>query len=690
MAFGCRAPASERPAIYEAEPWWALEEDEHGVIGGPVDPSEFEWEPELAADTPPPLLDGVPEPSPELVAAVAPYLEARRVRIAGMTSDGKRMLVLTREGGGTTQVYELSEQLGPRTQRTFAETAVVQATLVPGRPNLLLYRSDHGGDEDHQIYLRDVDRRLDTLLTDGVSRHGPFRVSSGSGAPLLAFTGNARAEPDLDVYLSTLEPEPPILALVREGQWVIVGWTHDGRHLLVRRFWSVERSTIYVADLDDGSVEPLLTDAELEANADINPALDLEHASFIDARFNAAGQLDLQADFGHEFIGVYTRDAQGAWVAQTPGLKGDVEGFARFADGALAYTVNDDGASRLFVREGEGTTRELPLPHAAVVTGLRTAGARQLAFNLGSATQPSDAYSLDVNQPALDRWTVSDAGGETLDFVEPTVERAPTGDDSDDLEVPMLVYRPRGDGPFPVLLWMHGGPEEQARPEFNPMIQYFVGRGVTIVAPNVRGSDGYGRSYRGLDDGLLRAGAIADVGAVLDWLEAQPEFDSTKVGIYGVSYGGFMVLASLAAYPERFVAGCDVVGIANLVTFLDNTRGYRQVLRRPEYGDERIPEIREFMQAVSPLTHVDRITAPLFVAHGANDPRVPASEAEQIVEALRARGNTVWYMLAPTEGHAFKQRINRDTLYVSLAMFFERYLFDAPTQDDPGPAAADP
>src|SRR5690606_24812396 len=179
---------------------------------------------------------------------------------------------------------------------------------------------------------------------------------------------------------------------------------------------------------------------------------------------------------------------------------------------------------------------------------------------------------------------------------------------------------------------------------------------------------------------------IDDVGAVLDWLEARPEFDATRVGIYGASYGGFLVLASLVTYPDRFVAGCDVVGIANLVTFLENTRGYRQALRRPEYGDERDPATREFMLAISPLTHVDRIEAPLFVAHGANDPRVPVSEAEQIVNALRERGKDVWYMLAPTEGHGFRQQINRDTFYVAMAMFFERYLLDGAAQ----PGVGDP
>ncbi|HLT39731.1 MAG TPA: prolyl oligopeptidase family serine peptidase [Enhygromyxa sp.] len=669
MLGACRSPAPERPAIYEAEPFQApLLEDEDGVIGGPIDPSRFEFEPELAEDTPPPILEGVPGPAVEIAAAIAPYLEARRVRLASITSDGSRMLVLTRETA-TTQVYAITQPLGPLEQLTFGNEPVVQASPVPGQPNTLVFRRDRGGDEDFQIYRRELDSQLETLLTDGSSRHGPFRISNAGGAPLLAFTGNGRAEPDLDIYLSTLADQPPILALVREGQWLVLGWTNNGQHLLLRRFWSVERSMIYVADLDSGSVDPLVDD--------------IDQASFLDARFNGRGELDVLGDFGHDFVAVHTRGTDGQWRRQTPELAADVESFARLSDGALAYAINDDGSSRLFVAELDQSSRELSLPHAAVLANLRTAGPRRLAFTLSSALLAPDPYTLDVDRDELARWTVSNPGGETLDFVEPDGERAPS---SDGLEVPMLIYRPRGQGPFPVLLWMHGGPEEQSRPEFNPIIQYFVDRGIAIIAPNVRGSDGYGRRYRGLDDGLLRAGAIDDVGAVLDWLEARPEFDATRVGIYGASYGGFLVLASLVTYPDRFVAGCDVVGIANLVTFLENTRGYRQALRRPEYGDERDPATREFMLAISPLTHVDRIEAPLFVAHGANDPRVPVSEAEQIVNALRERGKDVWYMLAPTEGHGFRQQINRDTFYVAMAMFFERYLLDGAAQ----PGVGDP
>ncbi|MFO7565664.1 MAG: prolyl oligopeptidase family serine peptidase [Enhygromyxa sp.] len=657
---GCRSPAPERPAIYEAEPFFApLLEDEDGIIGGPRDLSKFEFEPELDEDTPAPILQGIPPLSPELEAAIAPYLEARRARLAAITSDGSRMLVLTR-GSTTTQVYALAEPLGPLEQLTFGSEPVMQVSWVPGRRDSLVFRRDRGGDEDHQIYRRDLATGLEWLLTDGRSRHGPFRTAN-FGAPLLAFTGNARAEPDLDIYLSTVEDQPPMLALAREGQWLVLGWAGEAR-LLLRRFWSIERSMIYVADLERGSLEPLAEE-------------DLEQAAFIDARLDSRGELDLLADFGRDFITLHSRGPDGTWRQQTPELRADVEGFARLSDGALAYVINDEGVSRLFFAEPDGSTRELPLPHASVISGLRGAGPRRLAFTLSSATLPPDAYTLDLARNELERWTVSDPGGEALDFVEPGFDRAPS---SDELEVPLLIYRPRDPGPFPVLLWMHGGPEEQSRPQYNPIIQYFVSRGVAVIAPNVRGSDGYGRRYRGLDDGPLRAGAIDDVGAVLDWLEAQPDFDATRVGIYGVSYGGFLVLASLVAYPERFVAGCDVVGIANLVTFLENTRGYRQALRRPEYGDERDPAMRKIMLELSPLTHADRIEAPLFVAHGANDPRVPVSEAEQIVAALRERDKEVWTMLAPNEGHGFRQRINRDTFYVAMAMFFERYLLGEP------------
>jgi dipeptidyl aminopeptidase/acylaminoacyl peptidase len=246
---------------------------------------------------------------------------------------------------------------------------------------------------------------------------------------------------------------------------------------------------------------------------------------------------------------------------------------------------------------------------------------------------------------------------------------------SDGVQVPAYYYRPRGPGPFPVLLWVHGGPEQQYRPTFDPIVQYFaVERGIAVIAPNVRGSDGYGRRYRSLDNGSLRPDAIQDVGAVLDWIAARRDLDPARVGIYGASYGGYMVLAALVEYGDRIAAGCDVVGLSNLVTFLEGTSAYRRDSRRAEYGDERDPTMREFLESVSPLTQAARIRSPLFVAHGANDPRVPLGEAEQIVKAVRDGGIEAWYMVAPDEGHGFRKRRTRDAFYQLMATFFEIHL----------------
>jgi dipeptidyl aminopeptidase/acylaminoacyl peptidase len=225
------------------------------------------------------------------------------------------------------------------------------------------------------------------------------------------------------------------------------------------------------------------------------------------------------------------------------------------------------------------------------------------------------------------------------------------------------------------VIWIHGGPEQQFVPSFNPLIQYFVQEaGIAVVAPNIRGSNGYGKTYLTLDDGMKRQDAIKDVGAILDWIDNDPHLDGQRTGIYGGSYGGYVVLASLVMYPDRFSAGVDLVGISNFVTFLENTSAYRRDQRRVEYGDERDPAMREYLSAISPANNADKIRAPLFVAHGANDPRVPLDEARQIVEAVRKNGNEAWLMVAGDEGHGFRKRRNRDAFYEAMVTFFQKHL----------------
>jgi dipeptidyl aminopeptidase/acylaminoacyl peptidase len=262
-------------------------------------------------------------------------------------------------------------------------------------------------------------------------------------------------------------------------------------------------------------------------------------------------------------------------------------------------------------------------------------------------------------------------------FVEPELVHYPTFDQVDGRPraMPAYVYRPRGAGPHPVIVYIHGGPEGQYRPGFSSTSQLWVATlGAAVVAPNVRGSSGYGKTYVALDNGTKREDSVADIGALLDWIATQPDLDPGRVAVVGGSYGGYMVLASLTHYSDRLRAGVDIVGISNFVTFLEHTQGYRRDLRRVEYGDERDPEMRTFLDGISPNRHADRIKVPLLVAAGANDPRVPASESSQIVEAVRGRGYDVWFMKALDEGHGFRKKGTRDLYDQIVVLFLQQHL----------------
>ncbi len=607
------------------------------------------------------VLDGVPGVPEELRARLNQFVNTRSASLAGLADDGAAMVVLTRFGE-TAQIHAVGQPLGARRQLTFADEPVRSATSVPGDESSLVFLADVGGAEDYQLFRLDRENGRVALLTDGASRHSGW-VFSHDGSRI-AFNNNARNGRDMDVYVASGLEEGLSSALrlvASEGHWTPIGFSRDNARLLVGHYVSINDSRLYVVDVASGEATRLTPEAP--------------RASYRDALFSADGtRVYVTTDREGEFVELYEVNPAAAsepWRPLSRSIPWSVESIALSGDGrTLAFTTNEDGWSTL--RLLDTRTRRVTEPSGiprGLVRNLRFArSADVLGMTLLGPTRTGDAYTYDVARRRLTRWTESEVGGlDEASFVEPTLVRYRTFDER---EIPAFYYRPEGEGPFPVLVMIHGGPESQARPRFSPLTQYLASEsGVAVLVPNVRGSDGYGKTYLQLDDAERREDSVRDIGALLDWIAAQDELDASKVAVFGGSYGGYMVLASLVHFGERLRAGVDVVGISSFVTFLENTRDYRRDLRRAEYGDERDEAMRAHLMRISPLTRAEEIRSALFVAHGANDPRVPVSEAEQLVHAARQAGQSVWYMLARNEGHGFRKKENRD-LFLQLSVLF--------------------
>jgi dipeptidyl aminopeptidase/acylaminoacyl peptidase len=356
-------------------------------------------------------------------------------------------------------------------------------------------------------------------------------------------------------------------------------------------------------------------------------------------------------------------------------LNWDVEGFDVTEDGrTIAFSVNEAGASKLRFITAAGQALPAPdLPLGVLGGGSFTRDGKRYGFSLSAADTQSDVWVWDLAQRSLTRWTESETGGLSKSgFVTPSLISYKSFDGR---EITAFLYKPRGAGPHPVLLYPHGGPESQTRPSFAGFFQFLANEmGIATVAPNVRGSTGYGRSFVNLDNGKLREDSVKDMGALIAWIDTQGDLDGKRLAVYGGSYGGYMSYAAMIQYGDRLSAGIASVGISNFVTFLENTSEYRRDLRRVEYGDERDPDMRAFQLAISPLTNASKIKKPMFIIQGANDPRVPLSEAEQMLKAIRANGADAWYMMAKDEGHGFAKKSNRDAQNEAIAAFLAQKL----------------
>lgn len=346
--------------------------------------------------------------------------------------------------------------------------------------------------------------------------------------------------------------------------------------------------------------------------------------------------------------------------------------------GNVAFTVNADGASHLYVLKWP-EERKLSLwrlPTGLIGSLEFSPDGKHLGLTLSRPDAPSDAYSIELSNGKLTRWTFSEVGGlNPATFVTARPIRFPSFDGR---EIPAWYFRPShasAERKSPVLIQIHGGPESQAQPTFSGGTQFYVNElGLAVILPNVRGSAGYGKTYLQLDNAEKREDSVQDIGALLDWIARQPELDASRIAVVGGSYGGFMVLSSLTHFGPRIKAGIDIVGICNFNTFLANTSAYRADLRRAEYGDERDEKMKAVFDRISPANHADKIVSSLLVAHGRNDPRVPFSEAEQIAAKVRSHGRTVWTVFADNEGHGFAKKDNADYLRAVEAWFLKEKL----------------
>ena len=611
------------------------------------------------------LVKSVPEIPTALTQRMQRYRNTRSATLLGWLGSG--MLIRTRFAD-TTQLHRVRSPLGTREQLTFFGEPVRSAHVSPD-PDAsgFVYPRDVGGSEFYQLFWYDWLTGDSRLISDGKSRY--TNVVWANAGDRFAYTTTERDGRSWDIHVQDLHGNVEIALETRAGAWGVADWSPEDDRILIDNYVSINESYLYELDLSSGVLTPLLAE-------------DLEISIGSVSYAGDGNGVYFTSDLGAEFMHLHYLDLKdGSIDVLTADVSWNVEGMAISPDGgSLAFAINEGGLSRLRVwRLPDHTPMALPELPFGTMYGLKfSPDSGHLGFTVNGPAAPGDVYSLDLIARNIQRWTRSEAGGlNPEEFVIPELIEYPTFDQVDGAArmVPAFVYRPDGPGPHPVVVSIHGGPEGQYRPRFSATVQYYVNEmNLALVIPNVRGSAGYGKSYLKLDNGYLRENSVKDIGALLDWIATDPSLDARRVVVSGGSYGGYMVLASMVHYSDRLVAGVERVGISNFVSFLRNTQEYRRDLRRVEYGDERDPQMRAFLEGISPLNQTERITRPLMISQGKNDPRVPASESEQIVTALEAAGIPVWYVLALDEGHGFYKKVNSDYNAAATVLFLERFL----------------
>lgn len=628
------------------------------------------------------ILQDIPEVPQTVVDDLNRYQNVRSAGLQDWSRDGNSIYISTRFGD-VNQLHRVNHPGGARRQLTFYSEPLGDVQRQP-KGDLLSYTMDTGGSEFTQIFVFDPKTAESRLLTDGESRNGV--VTWSRDGTTIAYQSTRRNGQNNDVWVMPVD-NPDAARMVLESTdgtwWGAIDFDQSGEHVLIANYISIADSRVHLLNVKTGEKQ-LLAGGE-PASVNLTYGFDANDKGFwsVTDRYGEFKQLVWQA-----------LKPNAKPVVVTAEITWDIENLTISEDHQRgAFTVNENGRSKLYLLNAKTRAyRAVESIPTGLIFGLAfSPDGKQLGITLNTPKTPSDSFVLTLNDDALShgaltRWTESEVGGlDTERFIEPELVEYPTFDkvDGKTRQIPAWVYRPNklvtnsaeNAGPSPVIISIHGGPEGQARPTFSSTYQMWLDKlGAAVIVPNVRGSSGYGKTYLSLDNGFKREDSVKDIGALLDWIATQSDLDQNRVALYGGSYGGYMVLAGAVHYSPRLKAAVDIVGISNFVTFLENTQDYRRDLRRVEYGDERDPDMRAHLQAISPLTNVSKISIPMLVAQGHNDPRVPYTEAEQVAAALRSQGHTVWYMDAMNEGHGYRRKENRDVYQQAMMLFWQQHL----------------
>lgn len=612
-------------------------------------------------------VEGIPEIDSRIAEDVRQYTESRSAAFVDWHPLSSEMIITTRFGN-TNQLHSVKSPLATRKQLTFFEEPVRNATYNPVSGKYFIFNRDAGGNEFSQLFRYDLETGKSALISDG-GRTQNGNVTWNKAGTRILFTSTRRNGTDRDIYI--MDPmnasSAKLLAQLTGGGWSIADWSDDGNKVLVRNFASANESSAWVYDINASTLEKIIPATDERVVYD---ALELsKDGRFVFMLTNKAGEYRRPAKLHLLTKNIEYMVSDINWEITSYELTEDQK--------TAAFTTNEAGETKLYLQDVNtkrySMVKEIP---TGIINSLEwNRDGSSLGFSLVTAQAGGDVYSWNPSLKKLTRWTESESGGMNLSSL-PLPELI-KWKSFDGLEISGFLYRApaRFPGKQPVIINIHGGPEGQSFPGFIGRLNYLLNElGVSIIFPNVRGSSGFGKTFLDLDNGMKREESVKDIGALIDWIGKQNNLDSARIMVTGGSYGGYMTLATAFHYNDKIRCALDVVGISHFTTFLKNTENYRRDLRRVEYGDERDPAMAAFFEKIAPLNNAHKITKPMFIVQGKNDPRVPYTEAKQMAEKIKSNGGVVWYMMANDEGHGFAKKNNQDLQFYATVAFIKKYL----------------